>query len=140
MILCTFSLQAFTPPLPGGTIVSLSGLTWWIGTDPQCFYAAKIIASGPTLTEQGYRTQASEVIVSLPRSTEWFQTNQKFYDGPNCISTIVYVSVKRTSTSDWVSLGMATTEGSCTKWVEDNYMHDVLFDMSLFQVEEVPIE
>jgi hypothetical protein len=136
IILCSFSLQALTPPLPNTSIVSISGLTWWEGSQSHTYYAAKVVAGGPIMTDYSQRYQSSEIIVNLPRSTEWFQTNYQYYYTSTFLYTWVHVYVKKTSTSQWTFLYSSDTDHDCIKSVVDNYMHDLQFDAS----EAAPIE
>jgi hypothetical protein len=104
ILLCSFSLQGFTPPLPPGTTVCVDGL-------PSC-YAAKVVCEG------------SEVIQTTPRTREWFlMSTQCSYDNGNH-HVLIDVYTKATSTSSWIYRGYIYSDDPT---VDINYVDDYLY-------------
>jgi hypothetical protein len=111
--------QGFTPPLPPGTTVCLTG----IGD----FYAARVYTSGPT--RPYYYIETCIVDQTYPRSTEWFLTDQQYTDLNNPYVGI-QVWTKATSNSSWVYQGIITTEsGYVTKTSAGDYLYYIALDM-----------
>jgi hypothetical protein len=137
ILLCSFSLQSFTPPLPLYTTIRVDDLSFLDSNgNPQLYYAVKVITTG-YLLEDNTTSHQSTSIVSTPRDDyEWFITDfQAYYSGWYGPITNASVYVKQYSTSSWVYKGSKSTISGATLYYVDNYLN-----MMAFSIEDLPIE
>lgn len=142
VILCSYSLQAFTPPLPPTTTVKLTGLQW-LNSNNQFvnYYKAKVNVSGPLMSNPSTPASCVGEEVLQPRSTEWFLTCHQFYSVQYSLPFYITVWGKKTSSSPWEIIGSGNSELTiCTKTVVDNYLVQIEFAMFDLGSFEVPIE
>jgi hypothetical protein len=104
IIMCSLSLQAFTPPLPPGTTVCVDGL-------PSC-YEAKVSLEG------------SDVVQMLPRTREWFLTSAYCLWNNGNHQYTISVYTKATSTSPFIYRGSILSSNAS---VDTNYQENYLY-------------
>jgi hypothetical protein len=143
VILFSFSLQAFTPPLPNVTTIKITDLQFTDQYGTHDYYAAKVYASCEyDLLNPGYPGSTPNILVSLPRDEEWFPTTfQAQYTSSTGPLTTAGLYVKETSTSNWQYLGSLNCNSMyVTRYVVDNYLYVMEFSKNAFVIPEEPIE
>lgn len=137
-VLTSFSLQGFTPCLPNTTTVCISNLHW---TDPynvdHDYYSVQVVVGGPTVSDPtGWHT--SNIVTSLPRTTEWFSTDYQHYWTVYSNHTNISVYAKKYSNSSYEWLGDTDTSDSrVTKTITyPDYMYYISFNASILGFPE----
>lgn len=114
ILLCSFSLQSYNPPLPGATAVELSNI-------PSGYYAVNTHVNGYDI----YNSQFDdECTIIGAQGTEVFTTTHKAKHDPNIPTYVaVGVYVKQYSYSNWTYYGQIESDRTCvTKYLSGDYL------------------